>query len=163
MKCTGQISEQDFVAVQWLHLRLRPVFRVLGLLLLVLWFSALISKFLQGLESPVERVFGFATVYCVLMFGFFIPRKWKKTYREYKLIKEPFEWGFAEDKILSKTERGEAFLEWDVFIKWREGKKFILLYQASNMMNIIPKDGFESEEDLNGAMKLFREKIGKAV
>ncbi|MDF3130304.1 YcxB family protein [Kiritimatiellaeota bacterium B1221] len=163
MKCAGQISEKDYVAAQWLHLRLRPVFRVLGFLLLVLWVVALCGKFSQGFENTVDYVFAFITFYMLLLFGFSIPRKWKRIYRNYKLIQAPFEWVFTKERIFSKTAHSEAYVDWDAFIKWRVGKKYVLLYQASNLMNIIPKEGFVSDEDFAAALELFKEKLGKPV
>lgn len=167
MKLAGQVTEKDYVASQWLHLRPRPIFKILLTLLLVLlmWVMGIaIHQWLngKGWEPAVGWVFG-GILYFALILGVVRPYKFRKIYRESKLLHDPFEWEFSDQGLVCKSVKGEARLSWDDFLKWREGKDLILLYQNRALMNILPKRGFESPESLEATLTLIRKKMGKAV
>jgi len=75
------------------------------------------------------------------------PRSWKKIYTQHKILHKPFEVEVTEQSFNTYSEYGTGVIPWADFHKWRENEKVLLLYQANNLMNIIPKRIFTAEEE----------------
>lgn len=69
----------------------------------------------------------------------YAPWQTKKQYKSYKAAQEPIKIKYSENGIEFKAVSGEATLEWNRIIKWRENNNFLLLYQAPGVYHIIPK------------------------
>lgn len=167
MEYKGQISLKNYISAQWLHLRPRPLLRYIGIIVSIFLGFGLACRIINVIngEKPELHFWIIWGVFLSLVVWFFVirPLRWKKHYKQQKLLKEPFEFTFLEDGIKAKSKTGEGYLEWDTFLKWKEGKHLILLYQSDILMNILPKRDFKSKEEIDQFRSLLIKKIGKPI
>lgn len=154
MRAEGVIRESDYVRSQYLHIRPRPVFAVIGALILTLFAWALIV-------SPSWVMSGVAA-YLVLWLLVFIPWRAKKSYRQYKALSEPVSVEVRDDGLFFKRENGEGLVPWSHIVKWRQGKKLLLLYPTSNIFHLVPSHFFQSHEAFMAFTEIVKGKVGNA-
>ena len=146
------ISEIDYIQAQRLHSQLRPLFRILIRLLLVLFICKILLSFVDyfnGNSFEVSSCFFVAfIIYVVLLKFFIVPSRLRKLYAQSKLLQMEVVYSFNKEAFLSKSENGNTILNWPNFHKWKSDKNLILLYQADNVFNIIPKRIFGSESEI---------------
>lgn len=154
MRIEGIIKESDYLRSQYLHLRPRPIFAIIGLLLLLLFLWALIRSQSWGI--------GAALVYLALWFLVLIPWQAKKNYRQYKALSEPVSVEVQQDGLFFKRENGEGLVPWSHIIKWRQSNTLLLLYPASNVFHLIPSHFFPTNESFSEFKEIIRKNIGNA-
>ena len=133
------ISENEYVSANKLFTKLsiKTLF-IYGLVGAAFAVIALVT------ESPVLRigalgaiVGGFIGDLCVRKI--FAPMQTKKQYREYKAIQEPVRITTEHSGIKFEAAIGDAMIEWNRIVKWRESDNFLLIYQAPQVYHIVPK------------------------
>ena len=150
----GNVKERDYVIAQFLHLRPRPIFTIMGILLLAI----LIWAIFKGLSSLY--LFG-AMAYLVLWFFFYIPWRAKETYRQYKALSEPVSMEIRSDGLYFKRQNGEGLVPWSHIVKWRNNKELLLLYPANNVFYMIPDHFFANKEDYMAFIDTVKSHLGK--
>jgi hypothetical protein len=79
---------------------------------------------------------------------FFLPRLGvKRAIETNKLLQEPIEGAAEEDAIRMTTPSSSITLRWDSFHRMKASADMVLLYQASNLFNMFPREFFGPEED----------------
>ena len=162
-----QLTPEDYVNANFVHMRPRPLIKWAGYFMLLLVVIVLpISIFDTGADQkdgfiPVIIVAGLA--YLVFLFGFMHPRRLKKIFSQQKMLHAPHSLNITDEAISTKSEVGEAKLTWNYFPKWKEGKNIFLLYQSDVMFHLVPKRCFASLEEMAQFRKLMLEKIGSAL
>ena len=152
MKLYVQLSIEDYKNAQWLHLRPKPIIKYIGIIILLMFIIGFIFTIYDSwIEKNIDKkllIFFGCTIYLVLFFFVYFPYKFKKYYKQQKLIKEPMEIDIQDLGIKLSSPSVNANLTWDNFIKWKEGKKLFILYQTDTLMNILPKRNFDTENDI---------------
>jgi YcxB-like protein len=64
--------------------------------------------------------------------------------------------------MLIKSTVGEENPTWDYFIKRKEGKNLLTMYQSDALFHIIPKRFFASAEEMSQFRQLLQKKLGPA-
>jgi hypothetical protein len=80
-----------------------------------------------------------------------------------KLLQEPIEGTAAEDAIRLTTSLSSATLPWGSFYQVKASPRMVLLYQASNLYNMFPREFFEQEEDWQTFRSWALEKVPTQV
>lgn len=155
MRVEGVIQESDYIRSQYLHIRPRPVFAVVGLLILLL--------FVWSLVSAPSWVMAAVTVYLALWLFVFIPWRAKKNYRQYKALSEPVSIEVRDDGLFFKRENGEGLVPWSHIIKWRQSKTLLLLYPTSNVFHLVPSHFFLTPEAFSAFKEVLRGHVGNAA
>ncbi len=150
----GTILEGDYVRAQYLHIKPRPLFAVLGLLILIM--VVVVFLFMPN------WILAGALAYLILWAGFLIPWFAKKNYRQYKAISEPMTLEVREDGIFFKRKNGEGLLPWMDIVKWRQNKSLFLLYPANNLFHLVPKHFFSNSERFDDLAKVLVAKLEKS-
>lgn len=155
MTITGTITESDYVAAQFLHMRPRVVFAVIGVLLvgLYLWFVLMRPK-----PFPIALL-----VFMVGYFTVYLPWAAKSAYRKYKAISEPVELELREDGLFARNPHAQSVTPWDHIGRWRKGKLMVLLYPTDNLFMIVPSHMFGSPEHYAEFTKALESRLGKAT
>ena len=165
MEYKGQVTAKDYINAQWLHLRPRILFRYIGFVISIFIGIGLVGTVVDAIAGDdVELIFWViwgAFLYAGIWFLAINPVRWKKHYKQQKLLHEPFEFVFSDDRIQSRSKVGEGLLDWDVFLKWKEGKNTFLLYQSDILMHILPKRYIKTTEQIDEFRNLFTTKMGK--
>lgn len=152
MVVEGTISEADYVAAQYLHMRPRPVFAIVGLLLLALFVWVIV-------ESR-SLVVIFAIVYPMVLFAIIIPWRAKRNFRQHKALSEPISIEIRENGLHRKSQYGESLTPWPHIHHWRQGRRLLLLYPASNMFYIIPGHFFPSPDEYEAFVDSIKAQLG---
>jgi hypothetical protein len=135
-----RISKDDFRRAQWLHIKPRPVYAVLGALLLTLMAVVLVYAVFRtiawDLNPPIVLVFAFAYLLFIVVF-----RRWKigRIYDQMKALHGEFTMTVDERGIHSRSERGQATMLYGDILRIREDERIMLVYHADNLFNMIPK------------------------
>ena len=142
MKPGGVISESDYTSAQYLHMRPRRPFVVLGAIIVLLLVVASVLSRSWLLFSVSVGLIGWYYLY--------IPWCSKRSYRQYKAISRPFEIELTEDGYKTTGENGEGTIPWGDFIKFRQSDDVFLLYPSDNMFYVVPQHFFDSRETFEG-------------
>lgn len=166
MKIDVQLTEEDYVKANYLHLRPRPAVKWAGYFLLFWIVVVLVMSVYMAIAHSTEILIpilvGSLLAYLWFAFGFWTPNRCRKTFRQLKMLQMPFSFEFTDGVIITKSECSEAKLTWDHFRKWKEGKDLFTLYQSDRMMQMIPKRVFSSPEEMTQFRELLAKKIGAA-
>jgi len=114
------------------------------------------------IEKDIDKgrlIFLGCILYLVIFFFVYFPIKFKRHYRQHKLLKEPMEFDIQDSGIKLSSPSINANLSWDNFIKWKEGEKLFILYQNDALMNILPKHNFNTENDITRFRQLLHTNI----
>jgi len=93
----------------------------------------------------------------MILFWFFLPYI---VYKKAETFRDRFRAILTDDAFRVENERGGRSWDWNEFSNWLESPHFYHLYFNSRSFFIVPKDAF-IDEDVHGARKIFKEKIGK--
>ena len=155
MLIEGVVSERDYVAAQFLHLRPRRIFSIIGVVLVTLFLAVTIAM-------PSIYSFGVLS-YLLGYFFIFIPWWAKKTYRQYKAASEPFSIELREKGLYFVRENAQGLIPWNEILKWKCNKKLLLLYPASSLFCVLPLSIFKSQDDTVAFQDELKKRVGKPV
>ena len=117
MNCSGTVLESDYIAAQYLHMKPRKAFTIIGLVLiflstitLVIWFSWLMLACLG---------------YLLVFYFILVPWRAAKTYRQYKAIQDPITIELKDSGILSSSKNGSGIIEWNAIRKIKKKNTII--------------------------------------
>ena len=165
MKLVYKIDATDHRSAQWLHLRPRPIFKILGIFVSLLALCSMVVAWIF-IDDPglfgVRIILSVAIIYLALYFIVFLPRKWNKIYLQQKSLQRSNALNIEENGIDYVSENGTGKIAWKDYLCWKENDYIILLYFSEVMFQIIPKRAFSSQEEQNRFVKLLNEKIGSA-
>lgn len=163
MKFTVQISEQDFIDAQRLHMRPGKARRVFHYILGVIVIPGLI--FLAAADEyrarePALIALG-VIVLVIILFVVVVPWRLRRFYREQKTLQYPVTMELNEEGVFSEGETGTGRIKWDDFYAWKQDSKMILLYQARNLFNVIPCRVFAPTQNGGEVIDLIERKLPK--
>ena len=166
MKLNIQLTDDDYVKAQYLHMRPRPIFKWTGyflgaLVIATITFSIFLAIVGRGDFAPTIFLGG-CLAYIAFLFAFLMPRRVRKTFRQQKALQLPYSYELTDEFFISTAEYGGTKMTWDYFRKWKEGKTIFTVYQSDRIMQIIPKRAFKSEEEMVQFRELLTKKIGVA-
>lgn len=162
MTIHGQLTEQDYLQAQQLHMQLSGWARSLPYVALALWVVDLILvgfKASQGRPGfllallPVTLFFLFIR----LLPRFLLPRQAKRLFRQNQEISAPLAMEFSENGMKFTNSFGHNERSWSHFVKWKEDEQALLLYHSDQIFNLIPKRLLAEADDLS----FVRERLQK--
>ncbi|MBM7048881.1 YcxB family protein [Rhizobium lusitanum] len=146
-----QLEPQDLMHALRLHfrqhLRSRPGF----IRLAITWVLAVVAYgiLVAGLVDPNDAfvsILSFAILAPVAITGIpflivytFGGRTARRTFREQKTLQKPLHFSWTESGVHLWSDFGEARLQWSDFLKARQDRHCILLYESQRLYRIIPK------------------------
>lgn len=137
------LTSDDYVAAQQLYLRGRyshPLMRVLLAILGIL--------FLTGLFLPTGDAFFNALMVgagagglAMVPFSYyvFMPRRARKLYDQQKTLHQPIEAVWSETGYDARSGETRGNVVWSDYHKWAADDKIVLLYQADNLFQMVPR------------------------
>jgi hypothetical protein len=79
-------------------------------------------------------------------------------YKRDEKLRENYFLKFTDEAILFKIKGVESEIKWNFYNKFQENDEFILLYYGKNSFTILPKNEFNSKDDLSAFLKTLKEK-----
>ena len=148
----GTVSWQRFKSAQWKHggarwlvLFLFPV----GMTTYV-WFTAVR---LPAATWVLVCIVSAAFVPVMLAFNWLA---WRRTYAKSPYLQQQLFGSVSRDRFVIEGVTGRTEMAWDQFVRVREGRDFLLLYQAPNLFNILAREFFESDDAWETARRFAR-------
>ena len=150
----GQYKEADYVAAQWLHIRPRRIFAVLGVLILcgALWALWVARSWVL-----------LASLGYLVLWALYIPFKAKRSFLQHKALSEPVEMQVRNEGLFFKRENGEGLVPWNHIVKWRWNDRLALLYPTSSLFHMVPRHFFATDEMYQSFRNQVQEKVGNAT
>jgi hypothetical protein len=160
MELRGTLSARDVLAAQWLHIKPRPTYAVVGIALLAgalwaLWFSFS----LPDLRSNGWLLAG--SIVAITAFGLWLPYRTVRSYRQRKGMQRQLRMVPTDAGLLGENETGHASVPWTDFLKWKEGHSAFLLYVSDDAFHIVPKHFFQSGTDIAAFRDMLTAKVGR--
>ncbi len=118
-------------------------------IILAIIFQIYIEDMLFGMGFIFLGIF--VLFFYIIIFGIKPHLVWNKfhKYRERYYLK------FSLDKIVFKTVTINSELKWDIYDQLFESKKYLFLYQKSNIFTLLPKRAFKDVADIDILKQLF--------
>jgi hypothetical protein len=151
----GALTLADYLAAQRLHLKPRPIFAVVGGILLLAALAAM------SLAPSWEL--GLALAVLAGMFFAYMPLKARRTFKQFKALSEPMVIELREGGLFFKSANAEGLVPWSHLIKWRRSRTLVLLYPASGFFYMLPSRFFPSQSAFAHFMNAVEINLGKAT
>jgi hypothetical protein len=97
-----------------------------------------------------------------LMLAFYV-FAWRRTYAKSPYLHQPLSGSVSRDRFVIEGVTGRSDLTWDQFVRIREDRDFLLLYQAPNLFSILPREFFESDTDWETACRFAMRDSAAAI
>ena len=155
----GTLTEGDVMAAQWLHIKPRPIFAVIGVSLLAvtawaLWYALSRPKVLGAAWLMVGGILLIAAGAMLLRY------KALRNYRQRKAMQRDIRFATTDTGLAGVSETGlGGTVPWTDFLKWKEDRGLFLLYVSDDSFLILPKRYFRSAVDISA----FREILSVMV
>jgi len=162
IKVEGKITEKEFTTAQWLHQKPRPVFAVLGILLVIILLGVLWLMFFGSFShqaGSTRWLLLVFTVYIVMHCMIILPVRWKRIYRQQQSLQRPYSLEITDQGISSQSENVQGTNDWSDYVRWKEGYGVFLLYWSDNLFQVIPVRFFSGEEEIEEFRNILRHKV----
>lgn len=153
MKISTQITEQEFIQLQYLLSYRRPTaifVTVFGALMLLAAVAQSLTNFTE-IDLSIGYILGGYLLFRAVLIYFFS----KRNYASNALIRERYTYEFLPDRLIIDNTVGHSEIPWQNFYKITEYNNWFLLYQSTNLANMIPKTQLSTAE-INGIRNVLR-------
>ncbi|HKP31265.1 MAG TPA: YcxB family protein [Chitinophagaceae bacterium] len=140
------------------HFLTRPEIKMLIIFVNVFAILSAILALFKVIQPLSFMVFSVLWLVLMLVIWRILP---SSIYRRSQTFKDEFSMNIGEDQVELFNDRGRQVWPWERFSNFVESPYFFHLYFSSRAFFIIPKDSFESLEDLQEARRLFKSKISQ--
>jgi len=137
MDIKTQLSEKDFIKVNFLLLYKKKFAKIITAMAIFV----LIISIITGLNNPkylsfTQIIFPIAMMIWLPLLTYFSA---KKNFSSNKRISEVIEYKFEKDFLDIKGESFSSQLSWDKIYKVNKTKNWVLIWQNSQVTNVIPR------------------------
>lgn len=160
MELSGTLTATDLVVAQWVDIKPRPAFAIVGIALLAtgiwaIWYSFSVPS-LRGNGWLLLGSLGLMAALAVR-----IRYKAIRIYRQRRAMQRSIRLEPTDTGLFSKSETGHGITPWSDFLKWKEGNGLFLLYVSDDMFHIVPKRFFNSEDDISEFRKILTTNVSQ--
>jgi hypothetical protein len=164
----GQLTADDYVAANKLHMQKRGWKRVLWI---VFWVLLGVGALLAADITVQDPKAGLTPLLLILFIAavqlfvrlFYLPRRVRHVYSQQRNLQLPFESVCTESGIECTNANTSSRLPWNHLIRWKEGATLFVVYQSDLMFNIVPKRCFAQPEQVDAFRGLLTERLGPPV
>jgi len=159
IEVNGTLQPNDYVRAQFLNLRPRPVYKVVGVILLAAAIWAGWYSFSQGDIELLDYLFVAAILFLILNFAVYLPWKTRRIYKQQKAMQRELTYRFDESGVFASNENGQSTTPWEDYLKWKQNDHMILLYLSDCLYHMIPKTLFHQSDDFDKLLELVKSKV----
>ena len=151
----GTVSWSRFKSAQWTHLGRQWM--------VLLFFPVAMTAFgwsgwSSGPELSVAMlplIFLISCSFVPLMLAYYV-MMWRRTYARSPYLQQPLFGSVSPDRLVMEGVTGRTEMTWNQFVRVREGKGVILLYQGPSQFLILAREFFESDQLWETACRFAR-------
>jgi hypothetical protein len=159
-----QLTADDYVKAQYLHLRPSPwvkylVLGLVGLGLAVLVSGALSPFLLTNLLIAALPILFFGVIYGFILLVI-VPSKTRRVFAQQKSLQAQYEIVISPDTIETTSEQGTSRMAITDFYKYKVGQDLVLLYQSQALFHMFPRRVFDSESDFKQFLRYLEANLG---
>lgn len=160
----AQLTAQDYVKAQFLHLRPRAVFKWVGVIIVLLAVIVFVFAAYRDLQekrlSSAVMWMGIAGLYFTICYGFLLPWRSRRHFKQQKTLNASFKMTIDSEALRSESSFGTLHFKWKDFHKYKIGNNLILVYQSDLLFHMFPRRWFESEEDFRLFLFYLQQNLG---
>jgi hypothetical protein len=132
------------------------------------WFFPVAMTAVMSTQNSEVSIFVLAIVFvigCVfpLIFWRWTERQWRSVHRRSPYLSEDINCTVTDLGIEFTSSAAAGLIKWASFIKVKELPDLLLLYQAPNLFNIVPREFFASTADWEYTRELIRARVNKGA
>lgn len=165
IKFGGELTADDYVAANNLHLRKRGWKRIAWI---VFWVLLGVGALLSADIAIQEPDVGLPPLLLILFIAalqlfvrlFYVPRRVRRVYSQQRNLQLPFESVCTDTGIESSNATSTSRLPWSHLVRWKEGPTLFVVYQSDLLFNIVPKRCFSEPEQVDAFRGLLTERLG---
>ncbi len=157
----GIFEPNDCVRAQYLHCRPRPLYKVLGVVVLALAFWAAWLMLTSDDFGIFEVAYFLAIGYFILNYTVILPWSARRMYRQQKALQREMHFRFDDSGASASSEIGNSDIPWGDYLKWKKNDHMILLYISDRMYQMLPRRMFANPGDFDRLGELLTDRIGK--
>ena len=161
IEIAGMYEPSDYVRAQYLHIRPRPVYKVLGVLVLALFFWAAWLVITDDEIDGLDFLFLAMILALILNFTVYIPWKTRRVFNQQKALHRELVFKFDDSGISVTNENGQSTTPWDDYLRWKQNDQLALLYMSDCLYHMVPKRFFSDPADADRLIELVTMRIGK--
>jgi preprotein translocase subunit YajC len=138
----GTVSWSRFKSAQWTHFGTRWMVLLLFPVAMTAYYWA------TGTELSVAMwllIFLVSCTFVPLMLAFYV-MMWRRTYAQSPYLQHQLFGSVSPDKLVIEGVTGRTEMTWNQFVRVREGKGVILLYQGPHLFVVLAREFFESDD-----------------
>jgi len=151
----GVLALADYMAAQRLHLKPRPIFAIIGVVLVLVALAVMFLAPSWGLGTALAVLAGIFFVY--------LPLKARWTFKQFKALSEPMTLEVREAGLFFKSTNAEGLVPWSHITKWRRSGTLMLLYPASGFFYMVPSSFFSGQAEFSEFANVVEARLGRAT
>lgn len=163
IKVRGVYEPSDYVRAQYLHIRPRPLYKVLGTIVFALFLWAAWLSVTSDDFGTFDVFFLLFIVALILNFTVYIPWNTRRVYRQQKALQRELSFGFDDAGVSISNENGQSMTPWSDYLKWKQNDQIILLYLSDCMYHMLPRRMFADSAGFESLEELLARNIAKKV
>jgi len=168
IKFGGQLTSDDYLAANKLHMRTRGWKRMLWI---VFWVLLGVGALLSADIAIQDPNAGLPPLLLILLIAgvqlfvrlLYLPRHVRRVYSQQRNLQLPFESVCTDSGIESSNANSTNRLPWNHLIRWKEGPALFVVYQSDLIFNIVPKRCFAEPDLVDAFRSLLTERLGPPV
>ena len=160
IEVSGVFQPSDYVRAQYLHIRPRPLYKILGSIVAALFLWAAWLALTSDDFGGFDILFLVTIVAFILNFTLYIPWKTKLVYRQQKALQRKLTFKFDDTGAEVSHENGQSTLPWSDYLKWKKNDHLILIYLSDCVYHMLPRRMFVDQTEFEKLGDLLTEKIG---
>ena len=160
MEFRGTFTASDLVAAQWLHVRPRPAYALVGIAIL----GTAIFATWHSFSKPNPGSNAWLLLGSVVLIGASALWTWHRTtrtFRQRKDLQRAIRFETTDSGLITENETGRGTTPWSDFLRWKENERLFLLYLSDDMFHIVPKSFFGAKDDVPEFRELLIAKVGR--
>ena len=139
------ISEKDFIKAQWIHIKPRPIYAIIGIIILFtleLACANMVWKcFDENIFAKILIPIGINSYLVILVCN--VLRKWHKIYKQTKSLQNSISISYENRTITFITESGHNNVKIDDIYKIKSSSDLMLIYLNEMMFIVVKKSDDE--------------------
>ena len=159
----GIIQPSDYVSAQYLHMRPRPIYKVLGAFISVLVLWAAWIAITDEDRRAFDLLYPTLVIAMILNFAVYLPWKTRRIYGQQKALQRELTFRFDENGALITTENGQTATPWSDYLRWKQNNHLILIYLSDCMYHMLPRRLFLDPDGFEKLGELLTSKIGRKL